>query len=461
LFETPRKLGCVRTLLKDAWKVAIETLSWIDLQKLSERLALARTVKQLGIRNSDAVRYAYGLVVETVRRKNLIDKFVNSVLQPMEIAELEMGIQAFLRLYVYQTRIAKGWAKFDLKEAENIAKMGRAILGWRKLREVEPFLGFLLTHKLAPIMESANNAEWVGLQTFHPTWFVEYCFNLLGRNEAVAFLEANENALPTCIRVNTLQGSEEVILEKLCAEGLRLEKVELLKHAYEVTGARKPLTSTKNFQRGLFYIQDKASCFAAEAADPKPMMTVLDICAAPGAKTTYLAQLMQNQGRILSVDYSFRRMQVWRREVSRMGVEIAKPVIADTCFSLPFALEADVVVLDPPCTSTGVFARQPSAKWRLTPRSIEKMADIQWRMISSCAEKVKVGRVLTYSTCSITVEENEVVIEQFLKEHTDFSLVEISPKLGLPGLRGLDRCQRLYPHIHKSNGFFIAKLMKE
>jgi 16S rRNA (cytosine967-C5)-methyltransferase len=190
-------------------------------------------------------------------------------------------------------------------------------------------------------------------------------------------------------------------------------------------------------------------------------MTVLDVCAAPGAKTTYLAQLMQNRGGICSVDYSLRRMQVWRKEVSRMGVKIAEPVMADACVSLPFALEADVVVLDPPCTSTGVFAKQPSAKWRLTPRSIEKMTDIQWRMINNCAEKVKSGGVLTYSTCSITVEENEMIVERFLKRHPEFSLAEITPKLGVPGLRGLDRCQRLYPHIHESNGFFIAKLLKQ
>ena len=98
-------------MLKDAWTVAIETLSWIELQKLSERLALARTVKQLGIRDSNAVRYAYGLVVETERRKNLIDKFVNSVLKTREIGEFSMGVQAFLRLYVYQTRIAKAGVK--------------------------------------------------------------------------------------------------------------------------------------------------------------------------------------------------------------------------------------------------------------------------------------------------------------------------------------------------------------
>jgi 16S rRNA (cytosine967-C5)-methyltransferase len=448
-------------LLKDAWMIAIETLSWIELQKLSERLALAKTVKQLGIKNPNAVRYAYGLVVETVRRKNLIDKFVNSVLEPREIGEFNMGVQAFLRLYVYQTRVAKRWGEFDLKEAESIAKLGRAILGWKTLREVEPFLGFLLTRQLDPMLKAASDEERIGLQTFHPTWFVKYCINLFGRSEAIAFLEANVNPPPTCIRLNTFKAPEEKVLETLTAEGIKLEKIEPLKHAYKVVSAKQPLTDTGSFREGLFYIQDKASCFAAEAADPKPEMAILDVCAAPGAKTTYLAQLMQNRGGVFSEDYSVRRMQAWQREVARMGVKIADPVIADACVSIPFMLEADMVVLDPPCTSTGVFAKQPSAKWRLTPRSIEKMAEIQWQMINNCAEHVRAGGVLTYSTCSITVEENELIIERFLKQHPEFALEEINPKLGVPGLRGLDKCQRLYPHVHKSSGFFIAKLLKQ
>jgi len=448
-------------LLKDAWTVAIETLSWIELQKLSARLALARTVKQLGIRNPHAIRYAYGLVIETVRRKNLIDKFLNSVLKPVEINEFNMGVQAFLRLYVYQTRISKGWTEIDLKEAERIAKLGRAILGWKTLIEVEYILGFLLTRRLDSVMKVAGAEEKLGLQTFHPTWFVKYCINLLGRSEAISFLEGDVNPPPICIRVNTLKEPEGAVLEKLEAEGVTLKKTELLKYVYKVVAAKQSLTSTTSFREGLFYIQDKASCFAAEVADAKPEVTVLDVCAAPGAKTTYLAQFMQNRGCIWSLDYSLRRMQTWRREVARMGAKIAEPVLADACASLPLAVKADVVVLDPPCTSTGVFAKQPSAKWRLTQRSIDRMAEIQWSMINNCAERVKAGGVLTYSTCSITIEENEMIIERFLKQHPEFSLADISPKLGMPGFRGLHKCQRLYPHIHESNGFFIAKLLKQ
>jgi len=151
-------------------------------------------------------------------------------------------------------------------------------------------------------------------------------------------------------------------------------------------------------------------------------------------------------------------MQIWKREVPRMKAAIAEPVIADACVTLPFAGQADLVILDPPCTGTGVFARQPSAKWRLTPKSIGKMAEIQWNMINNCAEKVVEGGVLIYSTCSITVEENEMVIERFLKEHPEFTLAEIAPEFGVPGLRGLTQCRRLYPHLNQCNGFFIAKL---
>ena len=448
-------------MLKDAWTIAIETLSWIETQRLSERIALNKTVKQLGIGNPDAIRYAYGVAVETIRRKNLIDKFVNSILKPQTIDELTMGVQVFLRLYVYQTRIRRDWKDIDLKEAELIAKLGRAILGWKALREVEPILGFLLTRQIKPILEAVDDEEKIALKTFHPVWFVKYCVSLLGREEAIAFLEKSLNPPQTCIRLNTLKGSHEDILEKLASEDIGVEKIEPLKYAYRVINTKKPLTSTAGFQEGLFYIQDKASCFAAETADPKPNTTVLDVCAAPGAKTTYLVQLMQNEGNVYSIDYSVRRMQVWSKEASRMGLKIAEPVIADANIWLPLKIEADVVVLDPPCTSTGAFGKFPSAKWRLTPKSIGKMAEIQWKMINNCAEKVKPGGILTYSTCSITVEENEMIIERFLEAHPDFSLTEINPKFGLPGLRGLGKCQRLYPHTHDSNGFFVAKLLKQ
>jgi len=441
--------------------LAIETLSWMEMQKLSERLALARTIKQLNIGDSNAVRFAHRLVCETARRRNFIDKFINNVLKPDAISDFNLGVQAFLRLYVYQTRLAKNWSEVDVEKAENIARLARSILGWKSLQKVERVLGLLATQKPASILKDVSDEERTGLLTFHPTWFVRYDFKLLGRKEAMALLEANMQTSPTYVRLNTLKADENEILERLVKDGIKVEKVEKLKHAYKVVSARQPLTRTASFREGLFYIQDKASFFAAEAADPEPGTTLLDVCAAPGAKTTYLAQLMRNKGIIYSIDYSRRRMAVWKNEVARMDVKIAIPVIGDACNPLPLKMKADIVILDPPCTSTGAFRKLPSAKWRVTRRSVDKMAEIQWEMINSCAENVKLGGALIYSTCSITVEENEMIVERFLKWHPEFLLAEITPKIGLPGLRGLEKCQRLYPHVHQCNGFFIAKLVRE
>ena len=451
-------MSCVRRLLRDAWSLAIKTLSQIELRKVSEHLALAKATEQLGISNPDAIRYAYGLIVETLRQQNLINSFLESIIKSKTLDALSLEVQVFLRLYVYQTRALKNWADPNLEEAQRIAKLGRTILGWKTLRDVESYLGFLLTKRIEPSLLGTSDEERIALQTYHPNWFVEYCFKLFGREKAIAFLEGSIYPPPLFVRLNTLMASREQIVARLETDGIKLEKAAPLKDVYKVTHAMSPLAKTTSYNEGLFYIQDKASCFAGEVADPKPEMIVLDVCAAPGAKTTYLAQLMQNQGIIYSIDYSARRMKSWKQENSRMGTAIAEPLLADARCYLPSNIEADAVVLDPPCTSTGVFGRHPSAKWRLTLKSIEAMAEIQWSMINNVAEKVKSGGFLIYSTCSVTVEENEIIIERFLKWHQDFRLAEIYPRFGLPGLRGLAKCKRLYPHLHESNGFFIAKL---
>jgi 16S rRNA (cytosine967-C5)-methyltransferase len=339
--------------------------------------------------------------------------------------------------------------------------MGRTILGWWNLKDVEEILGEALSINPEATLTGLEETEKIGLKTYHPTWFVKYCFRLLGRDEALKFLEKSAYITPAYVRLNTLKAPEETIIKHVEDEKIVLEKVPQLKHTYKLIETNKPLTRTQSFSQGLFYIQDKASCLAAEIADPKPDATVLDVCAAPGSKTTYLAQLMKNKGQIVSVDYSKRRIQVWKKETERMGTTNVQPITADARKSLPLNVSADLVILDPPCTSTGTFGKTPDAKWRLTKRSISGMSKIQKEMIEQCAEYVKDGGFMVYSTCSITVEENEMVIEKFLKLHPEFKLVESKPRIGLPGLRGLTKCQRLYPHIHECNGFFVAKLKKE
>jgi 16S rRNA (cytosine967-C5)-methyltransferase len=444
-------------MLRDAWALAIEALSWIDLQRLGERLALAKTAKQLDINDPRILGLAHKLIIETLRSQNLIDALINSVLAPRSLSDFRIGTRAFLRLYTYSIKFEGG----DFAKASLIARTGRSVLGWQQLSDVEESLGMILSRNINEIIGKASDEEKVALQTYNPTWFVRYCFRMLGRSEAIRFLESTSEATPTYLRLNTLIDSEENILEKLKGENATLQKEPKIKYTYRLLENKMPLTRMQSFREGLFYILDKASCLATEASNPKAGMTILDICAAPGAKTTHMAQLMKNKGCIYSVDYSRRRTTVWKKETERMGVKIASLMVADACKPLPVRLEADLVVLDPPCTSTGAFAKAPSAKWRLTSRSIAHMTDIQWKMLNNCSEYVKDDGCLVYSTCSVTLEENEMLIERFLKWHPDFALTEATPRIGTDGFRGLSQCQRLFPHLHRCNGFFIAKLKRE
>lgn len=444
-------------MLRDAWALAIETLSWVELKRMGERLALTKAAKKLKIKNPKAIGLAHRLVTETLRKKNYIDFLLNKVLAPQSINDIRLGPRVFLRMYVHETKLADN----NIDKAYRIARMGRTILGWWKLKDIEEVLGKILSINLDSALQGLNEIEKVGLQTYHPTWFVKYCFKLLGRGEALKFLEKSAQITPTYVRLNTLKAPEQSLLKSIEDEKVVLEKVPKLKHTYKLIETNKPLARTQSFRKGLFYIQDKASCLAAEIANPKQGNTVLDVCAAPGSKTTYLAQLMINSGEIISLDYSKRRIQVWKKETKLMGTTITHPVVADTRNSLPVNISADLVILDPPCTSTGTFGKTPDAKWRLTKRSMLGMSKIQTEMIEQCALHVKEDGFLVYSTCSITLEESEMVIEKFLKLHPEFKLVKSTPNIGLPGLRGLTKCQRFYPHIHECNGFFVAKLQKE
>jgi 16S rRNA (cytosine967-C5)-methyltransferase len=170
---------------------------------------------------------------------------------------------------------------------------------------------------------------------------------------------------------------------------------------------------------------------------------------------------MDNRGRIISIDYDEKRLDSWRRLIKKMGVSNAEPFLIDARKPDEMPNEtADIVVLDPPCTGTGTFNDSPSGKWRINKNSIWQMASLQRRLITNAARNVIDGGVLIYSTCSITFEENEGVIVDFLEKNPSFSLKEATPRIGVPGLADLVETQRLYPYLHGCQGFFIAKLEK-
>jgi len=440
-----------------AWALAIETLTLLERRRLNSTLALSiasRTRK--GLSGAD-LKAAKRLVVETIRRRNFIDKLLNTLLEPETLGDLERRVRAFARLFVFYTRLDGGNSE---ARAIELAKIGRRILGWRSLHPIERILGMIIAFDVERLYEGVDEYEALALKTFHPAWFVRYCFRFLGEEESLRLLESGTMIPPTYLRVNTLRRSLQESRRLLEEEGVVLSLFTGLKNVYEVIGSSPSPVLTEAYRQGLFYLQDPASCLAVEAAHPQPGWRVLDVCAAPGGKTSYLAQLMGNRGRIVSVDLSGRRINILKREIRRGGATIVDGMRGDAFRPLPLRGRFELVVLDPPCSGSGVFWRLPSTKWRLSPRSFGRYKEIQSHMIDSSSEKVELEGFLIYSTCSISLEENEQVVEEFLERHSGFRLVDARPRVGEPGFGGMKECQRLYPHRHRTNGFFLAKMQR-
>ena len=433
--------------------LAIEALSWMDLRRINERLALRRTARQLHIRDEAVLRHAFRLIMEVTRRMNALDHLATQALGQESLEALSLGVRSFLRIYISEVKYGGG----AYKEAVEISGLARGILGSRELAPIEEALELVPHMEIQ--LEDLSHDETTALRTFHPAWYVRYCRELIGGEEALNLLQAPDP--PTYVRINTMKGPAEEILKCLRWEGVELEGEAGMGHTFRVVDQLRPLNLLGTYREGLFTVQDKASVLAGIVAAPEPGMTVLDVCAAPGIKTGHLAQLMEGRGRILSLDFSERRLETWKKEMARLGVENAVPVLGDARRPEAFPdVEVDLILVDPPCTGTGTFNRVPSGKWRLSRRSIDRMAAVQRDILNNCAGHVGEDGSIVYCTCSITEEENEMVIQDFLRTHSDFELMEAEPRFGLPGLMGQSEAQRLYPHIHRCNGFYVAKLTR-
>jgi len=231
-------------------------------------------------------------------------------------------------------------------------------------------------------------------------------------------------------------------LNTLKADAARLaarwqeECVEFEERSWDWTGPgmvfelrqHPPLASLGSFQDGWFYVQDPSTLLAARQLDPRPGETVLDLCAAPGGKTTHIAQLMENRGRVAARDNQPERLQRLEENCRRLGA-------ACVGFSAQPG-EFDRILVDAPCSNTGVLRRRVDARWRVQPAEIARLSKAQEALLSQAVRELKPGGALVYSTCSLEPEENEEVVRRFLAEHPDFKLV--NERQLLPFIEGVD-----------------------
>jgi 16S rRNA (cytosine967-C5)-methyltransferase len=433
------------------WTLVIESLSWIELARINEDRAIRKSVRQLKIRNKDIVNEASNLVYETVRRQNALDYIIEEALRPNSLNDLTVGSRSFLRLYTYLVQ----YSNSSLIKAYELVDHAKKILGKNAFKQIKNIPEIISSLEIP--YNTFSNAQRLAYLHFHPTWYVRYLLNQFGEHFTEQLILHVD--YPNYLRLNRIKGTD-ISIKNLYEKGFQLVTEPSLSDTFVLLDD-DDLTETEEYLNGHFIIQDKASILVGEIANPKPGDVVLDVCAAPGIKTSHIAQLMNNTGKIVSIDYNKKRLEEYVNLMKKLGVKNTKSIQADATnlCKMP-EIDADIVLVDPPCTSTGVFHKNPSNKWRLNLRSIETMSTLQKKILWNSSRRLSMGGTLVYSTCSITIEENENVVQSLLDRDPEFKLVDSKPFIGEQGLMGLNKAQRFYPHKHKCNGFFIAKLKR-
>ena len=282
----------------------------------------------------------------------------------------------------------------------------------------------------------------------HPEWLCQRWFARWSAEQTAQLLGANNTPPTTFARLNTLKTDATALAVQWQKEG-----VKFAARSWDWTGdglvfqleSHPPLAGLRSFKQGWFYVQDPSTLLAVHELNPQPGESVLDLCAAPGGKTTFIAQRMQNRGKIFAQDNQPDRLALIHENCTRLGVTCVEISVAPNAFIAHPAKRFDRVLVDAPCSNTGVMRRRVDLRWRIRPEEIERLRAEQLEILRHAAPRLKPGGTLAYSTCSLEPEENSEVVKAFLAEHTDFQL---------------ENERELLPFVEGVDGAYVARLKR-
>jgi 16S rRNA (cytosine967-C5)-methyltransferase len=291
----------------------------------------------------------------------------------------------------------------------------------------------------------------------HPIWLVNKWVARFGYDEAKQLLAANNRRPDLTLRVNRLKIQFDYFLSQLSQYQFQYTRSTYLDNFVRVQHMAG-IGSSEMFRQGFFSVQDESGGLAVHLLDPKPGERIIDLCSAPGGKTTFIGELMKNIGEIVSVDRYENRLNLVKNSAQRLGIANAHFVVADaTSIQVP---PADKVLVDAPCSGLGVLAKKPDVKWRREPEDIRDLVKLQNAILENAATLVKTGGCIVYSTCTMEPEENLDVVRSFLAKHPEFSIeqpVELVPK-EVVSSEGL---VETFPHRQGMDGSFAIRLRKQ
>ncbi len=380
-------------------------------------------------------RLVQELVFGTVRWQGTLDHLIR---QKTAGRTQKQALQILLRLGLYQIfwldRIPEHAAVHETVE------MAKSLGFGPQAGFVNAVLRGYLREREGTIAELARlRQQQPDVGYSHPAWLCHRWETRWGSDGLRALLEWNNRPPQMYARLNTIKTSAEQLARQWDAEGVLFTPRQWDWAPQNVSfelRSHPALASLPSFQQGLFYVQDPSTLLAVKALDPKPGEAILDFCAAPGGKTTYIAQLMENRGYIMAQDTDVRRRNMVRENCDRLGVRIVMLSRATTTMNFDLSEPFDRVLVDAPCSNTGVMRRRVDLRWRVQPAELKRLARMQLQLLGKAATQVKPGGRLVYSTCSLEPEENEEIVQNFLDVDKTYRLE--NERMLLPFRDGVD-----------------------
>ena len=393
----------------------------------------------------------YELVLGVLRRQLWLDHLIEHF-AARDASRLDAPVRRALRLGLYQLRfLTRIPPSAVVNESVNLAYRSR-------VSSAASFINAVLRRatkepQYDPSQAINDPLERLAVETSHPQWLIERWTNAFGFDLTEAFARANGEAPPVAFRIVAARAPSNLdVVENLRASGGSLSPSQIAPGAWRINGASARLRELA--QEGLIYIQDEASQLAAYLLDARGGERVLDVCAAPGSKTTYIADRAGRAASIVAGDLYEHRLRTVLESGARQGSRSIAAVLYDATLPLPFADGSfDRVLVDAPCTGTGTLRRNPEIRWRISPSDVAELSGRQSAILAHAAKTVRSGGRLLYSTCSVEPEENEAVVASFLEENGRFRQISVDVP---ERLRRDDRAARTWPQRDGADGFFIA-----
>lgn len=451
---------------KTARDVALEVLVQVEKEHSYSNLQLNQALQGANLPRVDA-GLATELVYGTIQRLNTIDGVLEQKVQ-RGLSKLKPWMRNLLRMTAYQLHyLDRIPAHAAINEAVTIAKRrgGQSMGGFANgvLRAImrEP--------NLWDIPAGSDLVSRIVWEHSHPAWLVSSWVDAYGEADTVAMCAANNRPPHGSVRVNALRTNREKLLADMKEEGLHAMPSSLSKDGIVAEGAGN-LALSKWYRNGELSVQDESSMLVVEALRPEAGMRVLDCCAAPGGKTTHIAERMGNTGEVVANDVHAHKVTLIADQAERLGLTSVATLNVDASTlgrELP-AGSFDAVLLDAPCTGFGVIRRKPDIKWAKRPEDVTSIASLQAELLDQAAQLVRPGGRLVYSTCTVERAENEDVVRRFLAYAAEAGWeLDDTWKAALPAetlaaalKRSPEGMLQVLPHDAESDGFFIACLKK-